>query len=743
MLRYRLLTLIGWLALALAAAIQSPDAAAEEPSLVVDDSSYTYNSANQRTRIDLADGSFWSYEYDSLGQLTNAVKYWFDGTAVPGQQFGYGFDDIGNRVFAVRNSQSELYSANPLNQYLQRTVPGIVWETGSASSNATVTINLEPVSRRSGVQLRPEISEYFWKEFTVDNRSQSVYTQLTTVAVLKNSGGDTNQPDILSASTGRVFVAQSPEVFRYDADGNLTNDSRWSYTWDAENRLVAVETDPSKVGETSVPRLKLEFGYDWRWRRTRKKLSVWNASSNQYLASSIQTYVYDGWNLLAEFSLLASPPSPLRSFTWGLDVSGTELGAGGSGGLLGVTVHGSPVTNYFAASDGNGNVTALVNAETGLPSARFEYGPFGEPVRVTGPAVDDGVFRFSSRQLDPETALVGYGLRFYSPGLGRWLNRDPIAEPGGLNLYGFVDNDPIGNVDLFGLFNLETHARLTSLANSRVASQCLPCECDPVKFLESMIRGSMSPDLQLNLPGGTGLLRPSALKIWNLVGRGEDFLRGTGVAQWGRHMEEDFKNGFFSVIPGGTDFWHWWNNTSIGGSVIQWGNDWQPDIFGDLYQTHYGDTAWEHSMSVAGMSAQQLQQQLVDGSMDLIHQYRQELNAHECEKAAFDLGKLLHYLQDSFTPSHALRENGGISSFLDYTKQSAGNHAKEDAPLMNSDFFSGALNGTIDLICLLNDPALSDDVIRLQLEQNFYRLNPGVTVGKPGPYEREYTRLPF
>jgi YD repeat-containing protein len=58
---------------------------------------YNDNSANQRTRNALADGSYWIYQYDSLGQVTSGCKYWSDGTPVAGQQFDYTFDDIGNR----------------------------------------------------------------------------------------------------------------------------------------------------------------------------------------------------------------------------------------------------------------------------------------------------------------------------------------------------------------------------------------------------------------------------------------------------------------------------------------------------------------------------------------------------------------------------------------------------------------------------------------------------------------------
>jgi hypothetical protein len=56
---------------------------------------YTYNSANQRTHNTLADGSYWVYGYDSPGQMTNACKYFSNGTPVAGQQFDYTFDNIG------------------------------------------------------------------------------------------------------------------------------------------------------------------------------------------------------------------------------------------------------------------------------------------------------------------------------------------------------------------------------------------------------------------------------------------------------------------------------------------------------------------------------------------------------------------------------------------------------------------------------------------------------------------------
>ena len=57
-----------------------------------------------------------------------------------------------------------------------------------------------------------------------------------------------------------------------------------------------------------------------------------------------------------------------------------------------------------------------------------------------------------------------YGFRFYSPGQGRFLNRDPIEEQGGLNLYAFVGNDPVNRVDWLGLHTLPAPVEVESFS---------------------------------------------------------------------------------------------------------------------------------------------------------------------------------------------------------------------------------------------------------------------------------------
>jgi|YelNatPaOPRAMG01_1025707.scaffolds.fasta_scaffold00311_3 RHS repeat-associated protein len=87
-----------------------------------------------------------------------------------------------------------------------------------------------------------------------------------------------------------------------------------------------------------------------------------------------------------------------------------------------------------------------------MPHAHYEYGPFGEAIRATGPASRLNPFRWSTKFTDEENALVYYGYRYYSPALGRWISQDPVGESDGNNLYAALINNPLTRADPFGLW---------------------------------------------------------------------------------------------------------------------------------------------------------------------------------------------------------------------------------------------------------------------------------------------------
>ena len=387
---------------------------------------YQYNTANQRTRNTFADGSYWEYGCDSLGQLTNAVRRWLNGDPVAGQQFSYADDDIGNWNIAVVNGRTANYTANSLNQYTSRTVPGSLDIIGSAHPEGTVTINGQVTTRHSA---------YYYKEITVDNTNSAVWQPVEVVGTLTN-------PPVAITNSGFLFLTKTAEQFTFDLDGNQTSDGRWTNTWNAENRLIAMETRADLPGD--VPRLRLEFQYDLQGRRVRKQVFSW-ISGSWVLISDIR-FIYDDWLLVSEQSASGGNLTT-NSYVWGLDLSGSLQGAGGVGGLLAVTAE----TNgtHFAASDGNGNVVGLYKSNDAAVTAIFEYDPFGNILRATGPMVTEMPFRFSTKYQDDQTGLHYYPFRYYNGVC--WLNRDPIGAQGGINLYSFTKNSPISYFDPFGL----------------------------------------------------------------------------------------------------------------------------------------------------------------------------------------------------------------------------------------------------------------------------------------------------
>jgi RHS repeat-associated protein len=161
--------------------------------------------------------------------------------------------------------------------------------------------------------------------------------------------------------------------------------------------------------------------YDHQGRRIRKRFDTHNGSG--WDLGPDTAFAYDGWNLVAELNA-ASSNTRIRTYLWGLDLSGSEQAAGGVGGLWLMTDYIS-AKYHWPSYDGNGNVAALVAQANGSLSARYEYGPFGETLRATSPMAKHNPFRFSTKYTDNETGLLYYGYRFYNPVTGSWVSRDP------------------------------------------------------------------------------------------------------------------------------------------------------------------------------------------------------------------------------------------------------------------------------------------------------------------------------
>lgn len=365
------------------------------------------------------------YAYDSRSQLTAAVTHAGDpanpSTApqVPGRNFGFAYDAIGNRTTEAINGENLSYTPNELNQYTQRTTPSTMPVSGTVGTGASVSVNGTPVNSSGW------LNQYFYQPVAKSPASGGLQSYSLAAA----RAGHTN------TSTVSTWARPTTEGFSYDDDGNLLSDGLWDYTFDGENRLVSMA---SRYADEKGSRLAVYYRYDYCGRRIDKAIYDYTGSALAACRSR-RLYVHNGWNLIAEYEARPSDGLRLglvRTCTWGPDLSGSLQGAGGVGGLLAVRDYQKDSTGvYEAAYDGDGNLTALIASADGSLAAGYEYDPYGNAVRASGRYAQENPFRFCTKYYDVETGLSNYGLRYYSASLGRFVNRDPLEERGGWALF--------------------------------------------------------------------------------------------------------------------------------------------------------------------------------------------------------------------------------------------------------------------------------------------------------------------
>ena len=252
------------------------------------------------------------------------------------------------------------------------------------------------------------------------------------------------------------YSATSREPF-YDADGNLEEDGTSRHFYDVENRLIAVLPETTANGS-----IRVLNAYDHKHRRIRKTVQRLSLSvapppsppieTRVWQTVETHTFVWDGNNIVLEKVELADGTTRTFEYFWGNDKSGSEQGAGGVEGLLAVSMDGA---FYIPCYDHNGNIVRYIS-ESGATAAQYTYDPYGNIANQSGALADQFSFGFSTKYHDRETGMVSYQRRFYLPGLGRWLNRDPIEEEGGENLYAFCGNNP-NESDYLGMTRVRIH----------------------------------------------------------------------------------------------------------------------------------------------------------------------------------------------------------------------------------------------------------------------------------------------
>jgi RHS repeat-associated protein len=287
--------------------------------------------------------------------------------------------------------------------------------TGDKELNVTYNPDLEIESVQ---HILPQTFDESYKYDTRGNRLTSLSHSYTY--------NDLNQ---LTDSTTHTYS--------YDADGNLIEEKNKlttetkKYYYNSENRLIMYEHYPNDVSPADIV---ATYKYDIQGRRFQKNVN-----------GTVTNFFWEGDNLALE---LDGNLQPIRRYVYGVgkdDVEGYVELSEVTGGLFDQYKQGW----YSYVKDQVGTIYKVYSENTQQIIDTLAYDVFGNMFNQTGSST--GNIRFHSKYYDQESGLNYFYYRYYNPDNGRFINEDPIGFNGGFNMYLFVDNDPVDEIDPLGL----------------------------------------------------------------------------------------------------------------------------------------------------------------------------------------------------------------------------------------------------------------------------------------------------
>ncbi len=401
---------------------------------------YDYDKADRLVSIAIPDGEDITFTYDDLGHLTHMTDS--SGTTK------MTYDNLGRQLsFTDTNDKTLYYSYTDAGRLKTLTYPGektISYAYNNLGQLTTMTDWNQGITRynydTAGKITKIELPNGTYTEYAYDAMGQLInlthkksqgdiilsYDFIRDKAGRIVSTDTTGEPDITSAPASMEYTYDAANQiidgtqdgitlsYGFDHNGNRItrfNDTTTYYGYDLLNRLIAVDEDTHTT----------TYAYDGAHNRIRK---IYDGEEVNYLRQGKMTYcTYDETGSVTRYFVHAG------AMVYSLDEDGNR---------------------WIYHADTRGSVGAITDDSQNLLNS-YTYGPYGKVMGASSSLENPYQFIGTYGVSHDENGLYHMHRRYYDPETGCFMNEDPLGLAAGLNLYDYVEGDPVNRTDPGGL----------------------------------------------------------------------------------------------------------------------------------------------------------------------------------------------------------------------------------------------------------------------------------------------------
>jgi len=386
---------------------------------------YTYDAADNRTLVQDSKGGTLTSTYDAANRLTARQ---FSGNSAT-LRYNYNYSDRNEITKITRFSDtagSTTIGWTSLTYDAKGRITNIKHRDSSDTSLQNTTYTYDDNDRMTTKVLNGTTTTY-----TYDYTDQ--LTNDTTATYTYDANGNRTMTGYQTGA-GNQTTNDGTWTYTYDDAGNRTKKSKgasletWTYGYDHHNQLIWVEKRATDGGTLL---LRVENKFDALWNRIERTAD--NNGDGQ--VDNTERFGFDGAHTWAD---LDGSNNLLYRRVYG-DTIDSVIARISSGGTV-----------VWYLTDHQNSVTGLVNSSGSL-LGYISYDGFGNIISDTSGSNKDR-FLYAGGEVDGATGLALFWARYYDAALGKWISMDPIGfNAGDANLYRYVANNTMTNVDPFGL----------------------------------------------------------------------------------------------------------------------------------------------------------------------------------------------------------------------------------------------------------------------------------------------------